>query len=124
MKPRILIIEDNPLNLELAADLLAIEGYEVLQAHDAEDGLMLARQARPALILMDINLPGMDGIEAIRRLKADPQTAGIRVVALTALAMPGDRERILAAGADGYLTKPIDTAAFASQIAAFLQRSS
>lgn len=103
----ILLVEDNPQNMKLATLVLRGAGHEVLQAGDAPKALELARLHRPALALMDINLPGMDGLEATRRLKADPLTAGIKVVTLTAYAMPGDEARILAAGFDGYLSKPI-----------------
>ncbi len=119
---KVLVVEDQALSLELVSDLLTLAGYEVLQARDAATGLRLARRLRPALILMDINLPDMNGMEAIRRLKADPVTADIPVIALTALVMPGDRERILAAGADGYLSKPVDTTTFAASLADFLAR--
>ncbi len=104
--PRILIVEDNAANLKLAALLLAGEGYEVLQAENAEAGLRLAREAAPDLILMDLHLPGMDGLAAVRLLKGDPLTKAIRIVALTAQAMSGDRERTEAAGCDDYISKP------------------
>jgi two-component system, cell cycle response regulator DivK len=103
---RILIIEDNPANMKLAALLLEGEGYETLQAEDAEAGLRLAREEVPDLILMDVHLPGMDGLAAARLLKGDPLTRGIRIVALTALAMNGDREKTEAAGCDDYISKP------------------
>jgi two-component system cell cycle response regulator DivK len=103
---RILIIEDNPANMKLAALLLEGEGYETLQAVDAEAGLRLAREEAPDLILMDVHLPGMDGLAATRLLKDDPLTRGIRIVALTALAMNGDREKTEAAGCDDYISKP------------------
>lgn len=124
MKPRtILIIEDNPLNLELASDLLEAAGYIVLRANAAEEGLQLARESRPDLVLMDVSLPGMDGLEATAALKKDPATARIPVVALTAHAMKGDEEKAMSAGCAGYLTKPIDTRAFISTIAAYLKKS-
>lgn len=104
--PRILIVEDNAANLKLAALLLAGEGYEVLQAENAEAGLRLAREAVPDLILMDVHLPGMDGLAAARLLKGDPLTKTIRIVALTAQAMSGDREKTEAAGCDDYISKP------------------
>lgn len=103
---RILIVEDNAANLKLAALLLAGEGYEVLQAENAEAGLRLAREAVPDLILMDVHLPGMDGLAAARLLKGDPLTKTIRIVALTAQAMSGDREKTEAAGCDDYISKP------------------
>lgn len=102
----LLIIEDNDLNMKLARTILGGAGYNLLEATNAEDGLNLARAHAPAVILMDIHLPGMDGIAAFERLRADPLTAGARVLAITASAMRGDRERILAAGFDGYVSKP------------------
>lgn len=104
---RILVIEDNAVNMRLTVTLLQREGHEVLEAIDAEEGIRLAREGLPVLILMDVQLPGMDGLAASRLLKADPATRDIRIVALTALAMTGDREKVAAAGCDGYITKPI-----------------
>lgn len=104
---RILLVEDSRANARLVRDILEQEGHEVLLATDADAGLALAREQSLDLILMDIQLPGTDGLIATRALKADPRTAAIPVVLLTALAMRGDRERGLAAGGDGYLTKPI-----------------
>lgn len=104
---RVLVIEDNAANMKLAVFLLEQAGHEVLQATDAETGISLARTERPLLILMDVQLPGMDGLSATRLLKADAATRTIKVVALTALAMNGDEEKILASGCDGYLVKPI-----------------
>lgn len=103
----ILVIEDNPSNMKLAVFLLEKEGHEVLQAPDAEEGLRLARDRLPALILMDVQLPGMDGLAATRLLKADAATRHIKIVALTAFAMRGDQEKIEAAGCDDYIAKPI-----------------
>jgi two-component system, cell cycle response regulator DivK len=103
----VLVIEDNPTNMKLAVTLLETAGHQVLTATDAEAGLALARAERPALILMDIQLPGMDGLEATMQLKRDDQTRDIPVIALTALAMKGDEERIRAAGCDGYIAKPM-----------------
>ena len=117
----ILIIEDNPMNLELATDLLEARGFVVLQARTAEAGLRLARTTTPDLILMDISLPGMDGLSATRTLKADPVTSHLTVVALTAHAMKGDEELARSAGCSGYLTKPIDTRTFVSSVANFLR---
>jgi two-component system cell cycle response regulator len=108
-KERILIVDDNAQNLKLARVILANEGYDVWTAADAEDALALLRTARPKLILMDLQLPGMDGLQLTRQLKADPSTRSIRVIALTAYAMKGDEEKALAAGCDAYLSKPIDT---------------
>ena len=104
--PRILVVEDNPANMKLVVLMLEGKGYDVLQAEDAETGLRIAREEAPDLILMDVQLPGMDGLAATRLLKSDPATGDIRIVALTALAMSGDRERIEAAGCDDYLSKP------------------
>ena len=119
---RVLIIEDHPANMNLAIFLLEEAGHTVLNTFDAENGLTLARSERPDLILMDIQLPGMDGLEAIRLLKQDDATRVIPVIALTALAMKGDEERIRAAGADGYIAKPIRYQAFLATIASHLPR--
>jgi len=104
----ILIIEDNPTNMKLSSFVLESADYTILTAMDAEIGLTLAREGHPDLILMDIQLPGMDGLEATALLKADDATRRIPVIALTALAMKGDEERIRAAGCDGYIGKPLD----------------
>lgn len=107
----ILVVDDNPQNLKLARVLLRSEGYDVATASDAEEALRLLETSKPRLILMDLQLPGMDGLTLTRRLKADPARQKIVVVALTAYAMKGDREKALAAGCDGSITKPIDTTA-------------
>jgi two-component system, cell cycle response regulator DivK len=104
----ILVVEDNATNMKLTTFLLESASHEVLAATTAEAGLTLARERHPDLILMDIQLPGMDGLEATALLKDDPSTRGIPVIALTALAMKGDEERIRAAGCDGYIAKPLD----------------
>ncbi len=117
----ILIIEDNVLNLELATDLLELNGCKVLQANSAEDGIRIAQTSNPDLILMDISLPGMDGLAATKSLKACPVTRHIPVIALTAHAMKGDEEIALKAGCDAYLTKPIDTRKFIGTISHFLE---
>ena len=114
---RILVVEDNVSNMALAAFLLQSAGHTVLTAVDAEAGLTLARADHPDLILMDIQLPGMDGLEATQLLKADDATRGIPVIALTALAMKGDEERIRAAGCDGYIAKPLSYRNFLSVVA-------
>lgn len=114
---RVLIVEDNAANMTLAVFLLKSAGHEVLSALDAEAGLAIARAEQPELILMDIQLPGMDGLEATALLKRDAATRTIPVVALTALAMKGDEERIRAAGCDGYIAKPIAYKAFLEAIA-------
>lgn len=112
----ILIIEDNPRNLKLVRDLLQYVGHQTVETDTAEAGLVLARERRPDLILMDVQLPGMDGVQALSRLRDDPATAGIPVVALTAFAMKEDRERFLTAGFHGYLEKPISVRQFPGQI--------
>jgi len=117
----ILIIEDNPLNLELITDLLEVNHFVVCQAQTAEEGLRLAREASPDLILMDLSLPGMDGLAATRALKANPATSHLPVIALTAHAMRGDKELALSAGCDGYLSKPIDTRTFPAKVAELLR---
>src|SRR4051812_4748634 len=116
----ILVVEDNPGNMTLTVFLLQSVGHAVLTATDAESGLALARTERPNLILMDIQLPGMDGLKATRLLKQDEATRGIPVIALTALAMKGDEEHILAAGCDGYIAKPMRYEEFLVTIAAQL----
>jgi two-component system cell cycle response regulator DivK len=103
----ILIVEDNEKNLKLVRDVLQVKGYETLEAGTAEDGLQIARERVPDLILMDIQLPGMNGIEALKALRAEPVTAGIPVVAVTASVMQQDRQRIMHAGFDGFIEKPI-----------------
>lgn len=103
----VLIVEDNPANMKLASFILESAGHTVLGADDAEAGLRMARELHPDLVLMDIQLPGMDGLQAIALLRAEPATSTIPVIALTALAMKGDEERIRAAGCNGYLAKPI-----------------
>ena len=120
---KVLIIEDNATNLVLAIFLLESVGHTVISATDAETGLSLARAQRPDLILMDIQLPGMDGLQATGLLKQDEATRGIPVVALTALAMKGDEERIRAAGCDGYIAKPMRYQEFLTTIAAQLERT-
>ena len=117
----ILIVEDNERNLKLVRDLLQYNGYETIEARNAEDGVALAGDRRPDLILMDIQLPDADGITALGRLRADVRTASIGVVALTAFAMTDDRQRLLDAGFDGYLEKPIDVRAFPGQVMSLLQ---
>jgi CheY-like chemotaxis protein len=104
----ILIVEDNEKNLKLVRDLLQVKGYRTLEAGTAELGIELARRHTPQLILMDIQLPEMDGVAALSQLKADPSTAQMPVIALTAFAMPDDRQRFRQAGFDGYLVKPIN----------------
>ena len=117
---KVLIVEDNAANMTLATFLLQSAGHSVLSARDAETGLTLARSEQPDLVLMDIQLPGMDGLEATAMLKSDGATRDIPVVALTALAMKGDEERIRAAGCDGYIAKPMRYKEFLAAIAAQL----
>jgi two-component system cell cycle response regulator DivK len=119
----ILIVEDNPTNMRLAVFLVERAGHSVLTATDAESGLTLAREQKPNLILMDIQLPGIDGLAAISLLKRDESTRAIPVIALTALAMKGDEERIRAAGCDGYIAKPMRYKEFLASIAAQLARA-
>lgn len=116
----VLVVEDNPLNLELASELLRLSGYRVVQARTAEEGIQLARAERPNLILLDVRLPGMDGLAAVRALKRDAETRHIPTIAMTAQAMKGDEEAALAAGFDAYVTKPIDTRAFPHTVARWL----
>jgi two-component system cell cycle response regulator DivK len=121
---RVLVVEDNAANMSLAVFLLESAGHTVLSAADAEAGLTLARDEQPSLILMDIQLPGMDGLEAIALLKQADGTRTIPVIALTALAMKGDEERIRAAGCDGYIAKPLAYREFLAIIAAQLLTAS
>ena len=121
---RILVVDDNPTNLKLVSDVLEFEGYEILKAGDAEEAQVILAGTLPELILMDIALPGMDGLTLTRQLKADERTRGIRIVALTAFAMKGDARKAFDAGCDGYITKPIDTRAFPGEVAGILARAS
>lgn len=116
----ILIVEDNPANLKLAAMLLEKAGHDVSKAADGEIGLRLAQDISPDLVLMDIQMPGIDGLEATRRLRSNPATAHLKVIALTALAMKGDEERIRDAGCDGYIAKPFHYRDFLEQVKAAL----
>ena len=108
----ILIVEDHEKNRKLVRDVLQAKGYQTLETEPGEEGVRVARESRPALILMDIQLPGIDGIEAFRRLRADPETRGIPVIAVTASAMTHNRQQIMAAGFDGYQSKPIHVREF------------
>jgi two-component system, cell cycle response regulator DivK len=121
---KILLVEDNAANMTLATFLLQSAGYEVISATDAETGIGLARTQSPALILMDIQLPGIDGLQATAQLRAHESTRDIPVVALTALAMKGDEARILAAGCDGYIAKPLDYKSFLATVADYLAKAS
>jgi len=113
---RILVAEDNPLNMELVRDLLELDGHSVEAAGDGLKVIELARRLHPDVVLMDVQLPKLDGLEATRRLQADPDTREIPVIALTASAMIEDRERVLAAGCIGHIAKPIDTATLGREI--------
>ncbi|HMI57099.1 MAG TPA: response regulator [Gemmatimonadaceae bacterium] len=116
----VLIVEDNAINLALSTFLVRSAGYDVITAADAEQGIRMAREQMPDLILMDIQLPGMDGLEAIGVLKGDPSTRAIPIIALTALAMKGDETRIRASGCDGYIAKPMRYQKFLEAIAEVL----
>ena len=116
MTKQVLVVEDTPANMKLASMLLGKAGYRVLQADNASDGIALAREHLPDLILMDIQLPGMDGLTATRILKEDDATRHIMVVALTAFAMKGDEEKMIAAGCDGYIAKPIQYRNFLAEV--------
>jgi CheY-like chemotaxis protein len=118
----ILIVEDNEKNRKLERDVLQFHGYRTIEAETGEDGVRLAHESPPALILMDIQLPGISGIEALRRLRADAETQSIAVMAVTASAMAQDRQTILAAGFDGYLSKPISLKEFVAAVRALLDR--
>ncbi len=117
----ILIVDDNATNMKLVRILLASEGYDVRTAADAEEALNVLKEFYPRLILMDVQLPGIDGLELTRRLKSDPATRDITILGLTAYAMKGDKERIVAAGCDGYVPKPIDTRTLPELVAGYLQ---
>lgn len=118
----ILVVDDNPINLRLAADLFVWKGYKVLRAVDAQQARFILENSLPDIILMDIQMPGMDGLEMTRLLKADPKFQHIPIVALTAFAMKGDEEKALAAGCDAYVTKPIQTRKLPLQIAEILSK--
>lgn len=121
MKELILIVEDNDKNLKLTRDLLGFHGFDTIEATNAEDGIKLARERRPQLVLMDIQLPGMDGVSALHELRRDAATAAIPVVALTASVMKEDRERFDKAGFDGFITKPISVKEFPDQVRGYMR---
>jgi CheY-like chemotaxis protein len=121
MSAKILVVDDNPTNLKLVSELLEFEGHDILKAVDAEEALVVLADTLPDLILMDIALPGMDGLTLTRKLKADVRTRHIRIVALTAFAMKGDDQKAFDAGCNGYVTKPIDTRRFPAEVATFLE---
>ena len=123
MKPAcILVVDDNPTNLKLVSDVLEFEGHEILKAGDAEEAQGVIQRTVPDLILMDIALPGMDGLTLTRKLKSDAKTRHIIIAALTAFAMKGDDQKAIDAGCDGYITKPIDTRKLPGQVAELLER--
>jgi two-component system cell cycle response regulator DivK len=117
---RILVVEDNPLNLKLVRDVLQFAGYDVIEAQSGEEGLRVAQDDPPDLVLMDLQLPGIDGTETLRRLRQGPLGRDVPVVAVTALAMAVDRQRAFLAGFDGYIEKPISVRALPNQVEAFL----
>jgi CheY-like chemotaxis protein len=119
----VLVIEDNPLNMKLVKSLLGLGNYTMLEAEDAERGIRMAIECKPDLILMDIQLPGMDGLDATRILKAEPALKHIPVIALTSYAMDGDDKKAMKAGCDAYITKPIDTRVFLKTVEHYLQIS-
>jgi CheY-like chemotaxis protein len=116
----ILLVEDNEANQLLASSVLELSGYSVEVAGDSVEARAILGRTSPDLILMDVQLPGLDGLSFVKQLKGEPATADIPIIALTALAMAGDRERTLAAGCDGYIPKPINTRTFASEVGKFL----
>lgn len=122
MSARILVVDDNPINLKLACDVLETHGYKIEQARDAEEALNIVKKKEPDLILMDIELPGMDGLALTRLLKEDNATKNIAIIALTAFAMKGDDQKALQAGCDAYIPKPIDTRKLPLQVAEILSK--
>lgn len=123
MAAKILYVEDNPQNMRLVRKILGNAGYDMIEAMDGRTGLEMAANEMPDLILMDINLPDMDGLAVTNRLKENPQLAHVPVIALTANAMHGDRERFIASGCDGYLPKPITKAELLHTVAHFLKQT-
>lgn len=122
MHQKILIVEDNDRNRELVKDILVLHGYEVLEAKDGVEGVAMAGKHGPDLVIMDIQMPVMDGITAAKILKSDPATTVITIIALTSFAMKGDKERFLAAGFDDYIAKPIDTRALPQLVKKYLMK--
>ena len=118
----ILIVEDNDKNRKLVRDVLTFKGYEVIETETGEEGVRLAQERGPSLVLMDIRLPGIDGVEALRRLRAEETTREIPVMAMTASVMSEDRQKIMAAGFDGYQSKPINVTDFVAAVAQLLER--
>jgi len=122
--PQVLVVEDNERNMKLFRDVLQASGFSTLEAATGERAVELVFEHRPDLVLMDIQLPDIDGIEALRRVRADDRFASVPVVALTAQAMEGDRERFLAAGFDGYLSKPVDISDFVTTVKRYCEKGS
>ena len=120
---RVLVVDDNLTNLKLAVDVLEFAGYELLRAKNAQEAQEVVKRSPPDVILMDIQMPGMDGLTLTRKLKADPTTRGIPIAAMTSFAMKGDEQKALEAGCDGYITKPIDTRTLSSKVAGLLERA-
>ena len=120
-KIKIMIVEDHPVNLKLAKDLLEMDGFEVISCTDAESAIALLKDLQPDMILMDVGLPCIDGLELTRILRADKKTTDIKIVAVTAFSMKSDKDKVLDAGCDGYISKPINTRTFATQIMEFLK---
>jgi CheY-like chemotaxis protein len=120
MSARVLVVEDNPLNLKLIRDVLEFRGFDVVTARSGEEGVAAASTSAPDLVLMDLQLPGIDGHEALQRIRADPRCSAVPVVAVTAFAMKDDVERAEAAGFDGFISKPISVRALPQQLAQFL----
>ena len=118
----ILVVEDNDKNRKLVRDVLMFKGYEVIESETGEEGVRLAQERRPSLVLMDIRLPGIDGVEALRRLRAEETTREIPIMAMTASVMSEDRQKIMAAGFDGYQSKPINVTDFVAAVAQLLER--
>jgi CheY-like chemotaxis protein len=118
---KVLVIEDNRMNMELASDLLRLQGHEVLQAASAPEALTLLQTTRPDLILLDIQLPGLNGLDLTRNLKEDPRTRAIPIIAITAYAMRGDEEKVLQAGCQGYIPKPVDVEQFFQVVGGILK---
>jgi CheY-like chemotaxis protein len=124
VRPHVLVVEDNEKNLKLVKDVLEFAGLDVSDAASGEEGVDLARRLQPDLVLLDLQLPGIDGIEALRQIRADPVTSTLPVVAVTAFAMKSDRHRTLVAGFDGYIAKPISVRDFPDQVRSFLPQES
>lgn len=123
MKQKILVVEDNDKNRELVKDILDLQGYHVLEARDGAEGVSMAKEHKPDLVIMDIQMPVMDGITAAKIIKNDPATKGITMIALTSFAMKGDRERFMEAGFDDYIAKPIDTRKLPAMVKKYLAKT-